>query len=261
MPIFPSMQVSQLSQEEFNAISFHVMEQVFAIHNEFGRFFGEQVYKQELAARLPDVRLEVAIDLVHDCFKKTLFADAIIGSGGLFEFKTVEALNAKHRAQCIQYLKLLGLSHAKLVNLRSEKVQHEFVNCHASLGELRDPQIQEVEWDSHEFGACAFQESLVALSRDWGCGLMVTLYEEALMHLLRIEHLGPTRVPVYGMKGTIATQPMRLAAPNVAFKITAFPKQNSKFISHASRLIQHTPLTAILWANFEFNRITFTTIR
>ncbi len=51
MPIFPSMPVRRLSQEELNAISFNVMEQVFAIHNAFARFFDEQAYKQEIAAR------------------------------------------------------------------------------------------------------------------------------------------------------------------------------------------------------------------
>ena len=61
MPILPSIPVNRLSQEEFRDLAFEVMQHVFAIHNEFGRFFNERVYKGEFKARMPEVDLEVAV--------------------------------------------------------------------------------------------------------------------------------------------------------------------------------------------------------
>ena len=57
MPITLRFPIRRLSQSEFGEISFEVMRHVFAIHNEIGRFFNEQIYKQELTNRLPGVRL------------------------------------------------------------------------------------------------------------------------------------------------------------------------------------------------------------
>ncbi len=254
------MSIVRLSQDEFKAISFQVMEHVFAIHNKFGRFFDERVYKLELQSRMPGVQLEVGIELNHRSFSKTLFVDSIVHGGAMFEFKAVEAIHPRHRAQCIQYLLLLGLAHGKLINVRSEKVQHEFVNCQTRLIDSRSPRIQEVDWNAGIAGAEAFQCNLLSVVRDWGCGLTVSLYEEAVTHFLTTESTGLIKVPVYGQRGLIAHQPLRLAAPDVAFKVTAFKKRDCAFVSHASRLIQHTQLTAIHWANIESEQITFTTI-
>ncbi len=105
------------------------MGQVFQIHNDFGRYFDERIYKRELARRFPGVELEFPITISHGTFSKTYFLDALIASGGPFEFKAVELLAQRHRGQLYNYLLMLDLAHGKLANLRSESVEHEFVNA------------------------------------------------------------------------------------------------------------------------------------
>ena len=55
-------------------------------------------------------------------------------------------------------------------------------------------------------------------------------------------------------------QNMRLVAPEVAFKLTSFPDRLEAFEVHARRLLQHTSLQAIHWANITHKYVTFTTI-
>ena len=59
---------------------------------------------------------------------KTYCLDMLIGGGAIFELKAVQSLMERHRRQLMQYLFLLDLPHGKLVNLRPERVDHEFVN-------------------------------------------------------------------------------------------------------------------------------------
>ena len=58
----------------------------------------------------------------------------------------------------------------------------------------------------------------------------------------------------------IANQRMRLAAPNVAFKITALRSRLGEFESHATRLIRHTTLKTVHWAHITQASVTFTTV-
>jgi hypothetical protein len=58
------------------------MSCVFDIHNEFGRFFDEKIYKRELARRFPGAELEVPIEVRFESFCKLYFLDVLIGRGG-----------------------------------------------------------------------------------------------------------------------------------------------------------------------------------
>ncbi|MEJ7594623.1 MAG: GxxExxY protein [Planctomycetaceae bacterium] len=250
-----------MTQQEFGGVAYEVMQHLFAVHHEFGRLFDEIVYKRELAARMDDVQLEVSVDVAHETFTKRYFADAIVGGGGLFEFKAAEAIHARHRAQAINYLLLFGLHHAKIVNTRTEQVQHEFVNCQDLLANLRDPEIHSDNFQVTVPGAGRFRDTLVSLVRDWGTGLELPLYNEALQHFFQEELPLDPKVSVIGSKGVIADQEMRLLAPDVAFKLTALHRREDAFLTHARCLLHHTSLKAILWANLTRGAIKFTTIQ
>lgn len=53
---------------------------------------------------------------------------------------------------------------------------------------------------------------------------------------------------------------MRLAAPGVAFKLTAFDPEFGSFEEHARRLLAHADLRAILWINIGLHKVTFVTV-
>ena len=57
MPIHCPIAINRITQVEFKRLAHELMHHVFAIHNEFGRFFDEQIYKKELACRMNGVEL------------------------------------------------------------------------------------------------------------------------------------------------------------------------------------------------------------
>lgn len=261
MPIVQTAQTTRPTQSEFGRIAYDVMHCVYEIHNEFGRFFDEAVYKKELAERVSGIELELPVTVTHGTFSKLYRLDVLAHKQGIFEFKAVDCIVARHRAQTVNYLFLFDLPHAKIVNIRPERVVDEFVNCHQRLHELRNPVIDASEFEWRELGGSFFYDQLLALVHDWRVGLEIALYEEALTYFLGGEDNVLQAVPVKGRNGYLYDQRMRLLSPGVAFKLTSFADRLDAFCIHAQRLLRHTTLCAIQWANFGPNGITFKTLR
>ncbi|MBK8035717.1 MAG: GxxExxY protein [Verrucomicrobiaceae bacterium] len=260
MPIHRTTETIRPTQSEFGQIAYDVMECVYAIHNDFGRFFDETVYKRELADRMPGMELELPVTVTHSTFSKLYKLDVLAHKRGVFEFKAAESIVSRHHAQTINYLLLFDLPHGLIINVRPESVGKYFVNCHQRLEELKNPTVDTSRFASDIAGAAFFHDQLLALIHDWGSGLDTGLYEEALTHFLGGEEQVLLPVPVLGAKGHLHDQKMRLVAPDVAFKLTAFTNQLDSFETHARRLLKHTNLKAIHWANITHKHVTFTTL-
>lgn len=260
MPIHVGAPVRRLSQPEFGELSFRVMAEVFRIQAELGRFFEEKIYKQALAARFPGVRVEVPVIVSHKEFRKRYSLDVLVADGGLFEFKAVDFLSPRHRAQLTNYLLLSGLAHGKLVNMRTPDVEHQFVNALTPSDVRREFAVDLERWLEPHPQAGLMRQTLTDLLRDWGTGLELPLYEEALTHFLGGEERIIQRVDVVLDGRPLGWQPFRVVAPNTTFKLTAFYGPLDPFEEHAHLLLQHTSLTTILWANIGLRRVTFRTL-
>jgi GxxExxY protein len=260
MPITVRTPIRRLSQAEFGGLAYSVMGCVFQIHRDLGRFFDEKIYKRELAHRHPGVQLEVPTEVTHDTFKAVQYLDVLVDQAGPFEFKTVDAIVPRHSAQLLHYLLLMELSHGKLVNLRKESVEHEFVNTSLRRENRVRFEMEDSMWIERTPGAGRFREVLTALLGDWGTGLDLGLYEEAITHFLGGEARVMDQIEVRGSGHKLGHQKMRLAAPRVAFSLTALPEADADYASHTHRLLRHTALDAVLWANISLTRVTLTTI-
>jgi GxxExxY protein len=260
MPIALKVPIRRMSQLEFSDISFEVMRQVFALHNELGRFFDEKIYKQELAHRLANVRLEEPIDVTFDSFQKRYFIDMLVADGALFEFKAVEQLVGRHRAQLLHYLLLCELEHGKLINVGPEKVEHEFVNTHWGHASRANFGLATAHWNSAVAGAEELRDCLIAVLRDLGAGLEITLYEEAVTHFFGGPAHVEADVAVEVNGRNVGLQRFRLIAPGVALKITSIDGPLTHFETHARRLLAHLDLRAIAWVNIHLKEVTFTTL-
>ena len=260
MPIKVPSGLRRLNYEQFAQAAYEVMEVVFAVHKELGRLFDETVYQNEIARRLKDARVEVPIEVSFETFCKTYYLDLVFSGGALFELKAVEALTDRHRAQLLNYLLLADLLHGKLVNLRLEAVEHEFVNAAVT----REDRIRFAVEDGdlvNAGGGSFLRERTVAMLRDWGVGLDIGLYEEALTHFLGggEKVLQPVGILVGG--GQAGNQVLRLAAPGVAFKISALGEGCQRYESHLRRFLAHTSLECIQWINVGRKVVTFKTIK
>jgi GxxExxY protein len=258
MPITIKAPIRRLSQQEFGELSYEVMRHVFDIHNELGRFFDERIYKRELAHRLANVRLEVPIDLSFESFRATLFLDALVENGGIFEFKATERISAAHRAQLLQYLMLCDLSHGKLINVRPEKVEDEFVNTTLRHADRSAFAVDSVRWNPCVAGGRRLQEYVVALLSDWGVGLQIPTYEAAVVHYFGQPVETDVGVAIDGRQ--VGTHRVALFAPGVMMMMTGLTRGFDRFEIHARRLLAHLDVRAIAWININPQRLTFTTL-
>jgi len=260
MPVSVHAETRRLTQEQFAEVAYEVMGHVFQIHSELGRFFREEIYHNEIARRCGGLA-RVPIEVWHGGFRKFYYPDLLVGQGAVFELKTVRNLNERHRGQLLQYLLLADLAHGKLVNIRSELVEHEFVNTMLTTSKRTSFTVDASGWDASEPGALEVQDTAVALLRDLGTGLGVGLYDEALTHLLGGENSVLQRVEVHRDGRPIGSQTARLVAPAIAFKTTAIPEHNlQRMEDHLRRFLNHTRLTTILWINVRPEIVTFKTL-
>jgi GxxExxY protein len=260
MPITLQSELRRASQEEFGQIAYDVMDVIFDVHHEFGRFLEEDIYRTTIAQRLKDAQAEFAVEIEFDSFAKSYYLDLVVDAAACFEFKAVERLVGRHRAQLLNYLQLVELEHGKLVNLRPELVEHEFVNATRTCAERRNFEVVDDLWvASSEHNLLPW---LTAALRDWGTGLDLNLYQEAATHF----YGGPERVlgtaEIRDNGILVGRQPVRLAAPDIAFKITAIPSKTfPEFEHHARRFLTHSTLSALHWINIVHGQILFKTLR
>lgn len=158
--------------------------------------------------------------------------------------------------QAIHYLRLFDLGHGKIINVRPKQVEHEFMNCNQRLCELTKTHLHEDQWDVRLAASDQLHTIVTNLIADWGTGLDVALYEEAVTHFLG----GESHVRVAGASGTLGNQLMRLSTPEVAFKITTFTRPDESFRIHTQRLLRHTPFQALQWINIAPHEFTLSTI-
>ena len=258
MPIVVRAETRRLDDCEFAEVVFEAMRQVFDVHNELGRFLDEKIYQREIAFRMDGAQIEVPIDVTFDDFCKTYYIDLLVSGGAIFELKTVEAFSKRHRSQLMHYLFLTNMPHGKLVNLRSERVSHEFVNNVLAREDRTAFEVFDENWiDS----GGVLKERMVTAFRDWGSALDLGLYEEAATHFCGRNAEPLTEIEIHAHDRRLGVQKIRLADPSTALKITALDADSQpEFESHARRFLAHTSLRAIQWINITRPVVQFKTL-
>ena len=265
MPIEVSAGIQVYDQEEVHALDRRIMGVVFEVHNEFGRLLDEELYKCEIAARCVAIGLEPAereirIRASHEGFVKDYFMDLLVCHGFMLEAKVAERLVAAHRGQALNYLLLPGLRHGRLVSLRAERVQREFVSTTLTPEERR--RFSVVESDCVEMNAQSRQlkTKTIELLKDWGAFLDVNLYREALVHFLGGSGSVCKAVEVFSGSRRVGTQTLNLLNEDTGFALTTKQQDAGAMRDHLGRLLEHTRLKAIQWVNLNRHRVEFTTI-
>ena len=258
MPVDVHANPRHTDEREFAETVYRAMASVFAIHNEFGRFFDEAIYKRELARRLPGVELEVPVDVQFEPFHKRYFLDVLVVDCAVLEFKSVATLSDRHRSQLLQYLMLCDLPHGKLINVRTESVEHEFVNCTLKRIDRTQFHVDRSAWK--EIGDKEFMDWFERLLRDLGTGLDVSLYEEAATQFLSGTESVERDADVISAGAVIGRQRFRQFGPDVALKITTLSQRLDAFETHACKLLTHTSLQAIQWINISRDEVLFKTL-
>lgn len=262
MPISVDADVRVLGQKEFGRIAFDVMNHVFAIHNEMGRFLDEGLYRDSIAARVgEDARTEVAIEVTFEDFRKDYAMDLLVSDGAVFELKAVKRLASMHRAQILNYLLLCGLAHGKLVNMRGEQVEHEFVNTQQALVDRTAFEVLDVEW-KNPYGHRPFQDWMLGFLREVGTGLDIQLYRAAIRHFFGGNEEVDGEIDVLLDGRRVGRQKVMLLEPRWACETTTIGASGvDRFEDHLRRFLTHTDLDGIHWINITRELVAFQSIQ
>ncbi len=182
-------------------------------------------------------------------FQKRYSLDMLVRGRALIEWKAAERLAPEHRAQLLNYLFLCDLPRGKLVNVRPEMIEHEFVNTTLRRVDRCSFRVESDCFHPLDESDEAMREFLIGATRDWGAGLDVHLYESAIAHVFGGEEAVLSDVPVAVNDEFIGQQKARLTSSGASFKVTSLYENEELFEQHARRFLTHTRLPAIHWIN------------
>jgi GxxExxY protein len=261
MPINFPISFEPLSTEDFGKLDYAVMAGAFATHKELGRLADEEIYQGDFAARLSQagfkISREVPVTVSFGSFSKVYSLDLVIDERAVYELKAVARLTSEHVAQLLNYLCLVESERGKLVNFRPASIETKFVNAPLSRKHRQRFFVNEIHWK----GPGVFRDLLIDLLRDWGTGLELLLYQQAIVNLLGGDERVAIVLPMTRNGISLGNQRFLLSDPQSAFRLTAFSGDFSPYKSHLERLLRHSPLAFIHWVNIDLETVTFTTIK
>jgi len=263
MPIKP-LDFKPVSETEFYEIDYLVMKQAFEAHSAFGRFYDEDIYRNELARLcrvngFESVETEVPIHVSHKDFCKTYYMDLLIDRSVVYELKTVQAFNGMHRRQLLNYLFLCGLRHGKLLNFRTPRMTHEFVSTSLDKSERFRYQFNLDCWRECNEESIRLKTIIEGLLEDWGAFLEASLYADALVHFLGGEGVVEKPIDICVRGEVIGHQKVRMLNDSSAFFVTAV-QHKTDYRKHLENVLSKTFLKNILWINFDKHDVELVTV-
>ena len=264
MPITCSTQIVPLDQEAFHALDKRVMKHAFAIHNQLGRFFDEEIYQAELTRRcIADglgVKREVMVCVEYKTFRKEYFLDMLMLSGAIYELKCLAHLMGRNESQLINYLLLTGIQHGKLINFRPSSVEARFISTQLTQEVRKKFCVDTASWVPRNEQDEHFNGFLLGMLTEWGAFLSKELYRDALIHFFGGEERVVCPVDVISEGIVIGSKKLCLLDSKTAFHVSAISQRSSLYELHLHRLLAHTKLRVIQWINFDQNHIRLKTL-
>lgn len=263
MPINRTLDLADVSDEDFALIDEAVMRCAYATQNKFGRLFDERVYENDLAARLRaegfDVRTQVPVTVTHGSFEKTYYLDLVVNQM-LYELKVVAARLPEHKAQALHYAMLQNIQRVKLINFGEPKVRGQLCRNSMTDASRHQPKLRRSGWRIITPQCDRLIKHFKTLITDWGTHLSARLYNEALVHHFGGEAGCLQRFEVRSDGMMLGTHLVHLHAPDFAFFVTSITENPPAFRHHLDTLLNHSQLSGIQWINLNHSRVEITTL-
>lgn len=265
MPITHGVEIKEISDEEFYSLDYKIMGLAFAIQQEFGRFWNETIYQNELAHRcqkagVADVATEVPIGVSYNDFSTFYYVDLLVDNAIVYELKAVKTLSSEHRKQALNYLFLLGMQRAKLINMQPASVEHRFVSTRITSEKRYAFVIDDAEWQNGDEDSMWLKQLMTNLVIEWGVFLGINLFYEAIYYFRGGEEKVIKKIEINHGSNTLGTQKVHMLNPDVAFKISSITKGETYYEQDLRQFIRIASLKALQWINFKHQRVVFKTI-
>ena len=263
MPIVLPHSIDALSERDFHKLDYSVMALAFEVHNQWGRFYDEQIYQNELEQRCLNKGLEIEneleIRLTHKDYSKSLFIDLLI-NGSVYELKTINSIQEPQRIQTLDYLFATNTRHGKIINFRPTSVEHEFVSTTLDHENRRLFRIQDSRWNGYSEKARKLKSLMLDILNDWGAFFDTHLYMETLIHFLGGEQKVIRPIGIKNGNRQLGYQKLACLSDSEFFLITAAKNDTKRYETHLNRLLAHTPFEHLHWINLNRSTIQFATL-
>lgn len=264
MPVSTPVTLRPLGRKEFAQLDYAVMRHAFDCQNQLGRLCAENIYQNDLAARLEAVGIqaqrEVRVTVTHREFTKSYWLDLVVADAAIYECKVHAMLVGEHEAQLLNYLFLCGANHGKLVNFRPAQVESKFINSALTPEQRREFHVETDRWQEREPSDVMFREAMLGLLRDWGGWLDLALYTEAICYFFGGAD-GTEGAVMLAREGVnLGRQRFHLLNPETAFKLSALTEGAEEYGKNLQSLLHLSPLRGIQWVNLARNRVQFTSL-
>lgn len=263
MPIHRTLELTDITDADFDRVDYAVMNHAYAIQNEFGRLFDERIYENELALRLRadgfTVHTQVPLKVVHGSFTKVYYLDLVVNQM-VYELKVAQALTAAHESQCYNYAMLQNIGRIKLLNFGSPTVKGMLLRNALAESDRHSPRLRASGWQILTPNCQRLVDHLKALLADWGTHLDSHLYSEALVHFFGGESECLQRVDVMSGEVKLGTHLIQSHSPGLAFIVTALHENQTAYLKQLQSVFQRIAVQGIQWINLNHSRVEITTL-
>ncbi len=263
MPIILPHPIEALSEQAFHKLDYSVMALAFEVHSQLGRFYDEQIYRNELRQKCLEngfeAECEVEIRLTHENYSKRLFIDLLINSS-VYELKAIKSIQEPQRIQALNYVFATNTRHGKIINFRPISVEHEFVSTTLNHEARSLFHIQDSLWNEYSENARKLKSRMLDILNDWGAFFGTHLYKEALLYFLGGEQEVIQSIEIKNGNQLLGHQKFACLSAAEFFLITAAKGDTKRYKAHLSRLLSHTPFDHLYWINLNRSTIQFDTL-
>lgn len=251
MPIHCDTKLSPVDQKGFHALDYRITGLAFKAQNSLGNFLKEDAYKRKMAQLMAaegiEVHTETRMTVSHGSFSKRYFCDMLANDSVLYELKASSSPAKNHQEQVLHYLFLTGLKYGKIFNFRAPSVDSYFVSTNYSENERRDLKWNTSGWLENP-QSLKLLEVLSALLHDWGIGLHLSLYEEALIHLLE-GILTMNEILIEQNKLVLSSEKWPVLQNTGLFHLSTIRKESLSYEKNLLKFLHLTPFTKLYWIN------------
>ena len=264
MPIHCPIPIGPLSKEEFEAVDSLVMRCAYASQNSLGRLCEEQVYENDLAARLraeglKDVFTQVPLTVSHGTFKKTYRLDLVVNQM-VYELKAVESFVSAHDAQVYHYAALLGIPFIKLLNFGATSVNGRLRASPFVNADRFAIKVDRNRWRPLSDQCQRLGNDVSACFREWGGFLDARLFNEALVAFNGGDPACVRRLQVSRGSVPLGHHTVQMHSEDCGFLVTSMSGETAAQESHLRRLLQLLPLRGWQWINIHHNQMRLVTL-
>jgi GxxExxY protein len=259
MPINVPMDILPVSQEEFDTVDMLVMQSAYAAQNHFGRLCDEQVYENDIAARLraeglSDVFTQVPIHVSFRSFEKTYYLDIVAGQI-VYELKSVRALAPEHEAQAVHYAALVGTNRIKLLNLGSRSVQGKLIGTPFDGLDRHSLKIDDQQFTAVSDTCTELRILVEDVVSDLGGYLASSLYRDVLIDFYGGETACVSRTGIVRGGQRMGSHRVLRHSEDCAFHISSLGHGLAPYERHLRKLFGSTSLRAVQWINIHHSDV------